>query len=138
MAWIESHQTVGQHPKTKKLARRLGVSLPAAVGHLHYLWWWALDFAQDGALDKFDADDIADALHWDGEPSQLIDALVSSGYIDETPEGLRIHDWTDYAGKLLERREKDRVRKAEAADQKRKNKVLIFRFGLLELAIKVE
>ena len=122
MAWIESHQTVGQHPKTKKLARRLGVSLPAAVGHLHYLWWWALDFAQDGVLDKFDAEDIADALHWDGEPSQLIDALISSGYIDETPEGLRIHDWTDYAGKLLERREKDRARKAEAADQKRKSK----------------
>ena len=116
MAWIESHQEVGRHPKTKKLARLLGVSLPAAVGHLHYLWWWALDFAQDGVLDKFDADDIADAIQWDGDSSQLIDALISSGHIDDTDHGLVVHDWYDYAGKLLERREKDRARKRSTAE----------------------
>lgn len=119
MAWIESHQEVGRHPKTKKLARLLGVSLPAAVGHLHYLWWWALDFAQDGTLGKYDAADIADAMQWDGDADQLIDALLSAGYIDNTGSGLVIHDWAEYAGKLLERRAKDRARKraaAEAAD----------------------
>ena len=119
MAWIESHQEVGRHPKTKKLARLLGVSLPAAVGHLHYLWWWALDFAQDGTLGKYDAADIADAMQWDGDADQLIDALLSAGYIDETGSGLVIHDWAEYAGKLLERRAKDRARRraaAEAAD----------------------
>lgn len=116
MAWIESHQAVGRHPKTKKLARRLGVSLPAAVGHLHYLWWWALDFAQDGVLDKFDAEDIADAMQWDGDADQLVEALLYSGYIDDTPDGRHIHDWAEYAGKLLERREKDRARKRSAAE----------------------
>ena len=116
MAWIESHQAVGRHPKTKKLARRLSVSLPAAVGHLHYLWWWALDFAQDGVLDKFDAEDIADAMQWDGDASKLMDALIFSGYIDDTHDGLHIHDWAEYAGKLLERREKDRARKRSAGE----------------------
>lgn len=116
MAWIESNQEVGRHPKTKKLARLLGVSLPAAVGHLHYLWWWALDFAQDGMLNKFDAYDIADAMQWDGDADQLLEALRSAGYIDDTDAGLRIHDWMDYAGKLLERREKDRSRKRAAAE----------------------
>ena len=116
MAWIESHQAVGQHPKTKKLARRLGVSLPTVVGHLHYLWWWALDFAQDGVLDKFDAEDIADAMQWDGDADQLVEAMIYSGYIDDTPDGRHIHDWADYAGKLLERREKDRARKRSAAE----------------------
>ena len=117
MAWIESHQEVGRHPKTKKLARRLGVSLPAAVGYLHYLWWWALDFAQDGILDKYDNDDIADALLWDGDPDQLIEALIHSGYIDTDGDVLTIHDWHDYAGKLLERRVKDRERKAAAKEK---------------------
>lgn len=116
MAWIESHQEVGRHPKTKKLARLLGVSLPAAVGHLHYLWWWALDFAQDGLLDKYDAEDIADALQWDGNANQLVEALISSGYIDDTEDGLVVHDWAEYAGKLLERRAKDRARKRAAAE----------------------
>lgn len=116
MAWIESHQEVGRHPKTKKLARKLGVSIPAAVGHLHFLWWWALDFAHDGVLDKFDSEDIAEAMEWDGDSEQLLEALIDSGYIDETDHGLVIHDWGEYAGKLLERRAKDRERKRAAAE----------------------
>lgn len=116
MAWIESHQEVGRHPKTKKLARLLGISLPAAVGHLHYFWWWALDFAQDGLLDKFDHYDLADAMQWDGDPDLLVESLISSGYIDDTEDGLVIHDWGEYAGKLLERRAKDRARKRAAAE----------------------
>ena len=116
MAWIESHQEVGRHPKTKKLARLLGVSLPAAVGHLHYFWWWALDFAQDGRLEKFDNYDLADAVQWDGDPDALVSSLIASGYIDETDDGLMIHDWGEYAGKLLERRAKDRERKRAAAE----------------------
>ena len=116
MAWIESHQEVGRHPKTKKLARLLGVSLPAAVGHLHYLWWWALDFAQDGVLDKYDAEDIADAMQWEGDADQLVEALLSSGHIDDTDDSLVVHDWHDYAGKLLERRAKDRARKRAATE----------------------
>jgi len=39
VAWIESHQTLGQHPKTRKLARLLNISAPTAVGHLQFLWW---------------------------------------------------------------------------------------------------
>lgn len=117
MAWIESHQEVGRHPKTKKLARLLGISLPAAVGHLHYLWWWALDFAQDGVLDKYDAADLAEAIEWEGDGQALLDALIEAGYIDETEIGLVIHDWGVYAGKLLERRAKDRARKKAAAEE---------------------
>ena len=116
MAWIESHQEVGRHPKTKKLARLLSVSLPAAVGHLHYFWWWALDFAQDGTLEKYDGYDLADAMQWDGDPDQLLEAMIEAGYIDDTEDGLMIHDWGEYAGKLLERRAKDRARKRAAAE----------------------
>lgn len=116
MAWIESHQEVGRHPKTKKLARLLSVSLPAAVGHLHYFWWWALDFAQDGTLEKYDGYDLADAMQWDGDPNQLLEAMIEAGYIDDTEDGLMIHDWGEYAGKLLERRAKDRARKRAAAE----------------------
>ena len=39
MAWIESHQEIWRHPKTKKLARLLSVSVPTAVGHLHGIWY---------------------------------------------------------------------------------------------------
>ncbi|ADU50154.1 HNH endonuclease [Thermaerobacter marianensis DSM 12885] len=113
MAWIESHQSLKDHPKTRRLARRLGISVPAAIGHLHCLWWWALEYAQDGSLAQYDADDIADAMMWDGDSQQLVQALVHAGFLDETGDGLRIHDWRDYAGRLIEQRERAAARKRE-------------------------
>ena len=120
MAWIESHQELGQHPKTKKLARLLDVKLPTAVGYLHFIWWWALNYAQDGSLDRYEAADIADAAVYDGDPQRLLDALINSGYIDKTDEGLVLHDWDEYAGKLLEKRARDRERKHTATAEARR------------------
>lgn len=110
MAWIESHQSLGRHPKTRKAGRLLGVSRPAVVGHLHYLWWWCLDFAQDGDLGQYDDDEIAEAAEWDEDPATFIAALTEAGFL--TADRL-VHDWDDYAGKLIEQR------KANAEKQKR-------------------
>lgn len=122
MAWIESHQELWRHPKTKKLARLLGVSVPAAVGHLHGLWYWALDFAQDGSLAKYEPEEIADAVLWDGEASDLVNALIASGYIDQGDDGLHLHDWHDYAGRLLEQRELQREANRERQRRYREKK----------------
>lgn len=125
MAWIESHQELARHPKTKRLARLLGVSLPAAVGHLHFLWWWAMDYAQDGDITKYDELDIADACGWEGDAEQMINALVESGFVDRTEEGLFIHDWYEYAGRLIEKREasKERARKSRERNAQRARNV---------------
>lgn len=105
MAWIESNQEIGRHPKMKKLARLLSISWPEAVGYLHYLWWWALDFAQDGDLTKYEAGDIADAVLWQRDPEEFVNALLEAGFLDMTADGTwEIHDWYDYAGRLLEQR----------------------------------
>jgi hypothetical protein len=107
MAWIESHQELARHPKTRKLARLAGVSVPQAIGHLHLLWWWALDYAQDGDCARFEPEDLEDAMLWDGEPRHLWDALQEAGFMD----GMAIHDWHVYGGRLLERRRDDAERK---------------------------
>ncbi|MDQ3541695.1 MAG: hypothetical protein M3440_13525 [Chloroflexota bacterium] len=119
MAWIESHQSLRDHPKTRKLSRILGVSLPATIGHLQCMWWWALDYAEDGNLSRFDWDDIEMGAEWDGLPDAFVDGLIRVGFLDFTdPDGndLTIHDWDDYAGKLIERRKAnaERMRKARA------------------------
>lgn len=106
MAWIESHQELARHPKTKRLARAAGISIPAAIGHLHLLWWWALDYAQDGDLGGYTDEDIADAMEWnDTDASILIKSLESAGFIDRDGETFHIHDWHNYAGRLIEQRE---------------------------------
>jgi hypothetical protein len=123
MAWIESHESLPGHPKTKRLCRLLKISSVQAVGHLHYLWWWALKHAQDGDLSRYTALDIADACDWIGDEEEFVKALISSGFIDSTMEGNCIHDWYDYAGKLLELRMKDAERKRNIRGKKTQSPV---------------
>ena len=111
MAWIESHQGLKDHPKTRRLTRLLSISLPAAIGHLHCFWWWALDYAQDGDLSKYDAFDIADACMWDGAAESFVEALTEAGFVKKEQEKIIIHDWMDYAGRLIDRRQRDAERK---------------------------
>ena len=82
MAWIESHQTLGQHPKTLALAAELGCSLPTAVGHLQYLWWWALDYAQDGLVTARTRPIAIRACQVQRQPDRFWDALVDAGFVD--------------------------------------------------------
>lgn len=111
MAWIESHQELARHPKTKKFARLLGVSLPAALGHLHLFWWWAMDYAQDGDISRYDMEELADACGWEGEPKKMFHALLDAGFTEGDNGDYHIHDWFDYAGRLIEQREKNKERK---------------------------
>lgn len=130
MAWIESHEELARHPKTRKAARKLGVSIPTVIGHLHCLWHQALSLAEDGDLSRWSPEDIATAAMWDGDPDGFVEALTDCGMGDgpgflerdgscgdpddgQTGE-LVLHDWWDYAGRLVARRRRDRERKAAA------------------------
>lgn len=115
MVYIESHQELGSHPKTRKLARLLGVSRVAVVGHLHYLWWWAMDYADDGDLGRFTDVDIAVGCEWEGDAGEFVAALIEAGFVDADRH---IHDWHEYAGKLVTRRRANaaRMREARAKD----------------------
>lgn len=103
MAWIELHQGVRDNKKTMRLAKLLCVSKVASVGHLVFLWLWALDNCQDGDLSKLTDDEIADAAGWEGDPKLFVDSLKTAGWIDKGTTEL--HDWFEYAGKLIAQRE---------------------------------
>lgn len=115
MAWIESHQGLGRHPKLFKLASQLRIHKAQAIGHLQYLWWWSLDFAPTGNLSVFAPAEVSAGAEWPGEPGQFHKALIDCGWIDTS--GF-IHDWQDYAGKLVDQREKDRLRKKNERNSK--------------------
>lgn len=152
MAWIESHQSLKDHPKLHHLSQLLHVGRPAAIGHLHMLWWWALDYAPDGDITDIFPGTIAASCDWVGRSKtgqQFVTALVDSGWLDVvttsaerrhdvavTSGGRRVdvratsderrddvalrqenvrlvlHEWQEYAGRLLQRRRLDRERKA--------------------------
>jgi hypothetical protein len=119
-AWIKLHANAFAHPKTLRMAKRLGVSPAAVVGHLASLWTWALEYAPQGDLASFEVEEleiaaVEIAAGWDGDDGALVHAAVGAGYLDATEAGLlHVHDWNDYAGNLLARRERNRdyMRKA--------------------------
>lgn len=105
MAWIESHQALAQHPKVLQLAKACGWSNDETIGKLHKFWWWCLDYATDGRLDKFDHSTIASVfgVHEHGE--NVVHVLLKLNWLDSEPS-IRVHDWWDYAGRFLQVRYK--------------------------------
>lgn len=118
--WIESHQSVRNHPKVKKSARLAGINEFEMIGRLHCLWWWALDYAKDGDVTKYSIEDIEMAVDWNGTPGAFYSALINCGFsghcglLESNGQRVLIHDWHDYAGKLIERRTEDAERKRQA------------------------
>lgn len=111
MAWIELHQGLAQHHKLRRIKRSLGVGIAQAVGHVALFWTWALDAAPDGDLSAFELVDIAEQAEWEGDPDTFVEALVSAGLLDREDGRLVIHDWMEYAGRLVEKRRTDAERK---------------------------
>lgn len=114
MSWIESHATLRDHPKRKRLSRALGLDMYGTVGLLNCLWWWAMDYAPDGDLARYQPADIADGIDYPGDPNQLVEALRDAGFLDD----MQIHDWGEYGEKLYRRRQANAERMRQTRAQK--------------------
>jgi hypothetical protein len=96
--WIESHSSLPRHRKTRRLAKVLGISIPVAVGYIHMLWYYALDFAPGGDLTGHTADDIAAGCMWDGDADEFVEAFITAGLLSrDGRDSLQVHDWDDYS-----------------------------------------
>ena len=105
MAWIESHQTLRDHPKIYALMDKLKISKPQAIGHLHLLWWWCVDYAQTGVFSLYSNAQIAQAAHYTGDAQKFIDALLETKFLDKDDKGvLSVHDWLDFCGNMMHKR----------------------------------
>jgi hypothetical protein len=119
MAWIESHQSLGTHRKLMALCQALHIDDTRAVGMLHYLWWWALDNAPDGNITGVSDKTLAVASHWKGSPDLWVTTLRQVGLVDEDATMRTLHNWEDYAGKLVSARERNKERQKTFRDKHR-------------------
>ena len=103
--WIKSAQALTCHLNCICLPWSLGISIPQTVGHLHLLWWWALDYCQDGYLTKYEGF-ISICAQWEGDKDLFLKKLIEHGWVDRIGEDLVIHDWLDYTGNLILVRER--------------------------------
>ncbi len=105
--WIPIDQSLIRHPKLKKMSRLLQISQKEAIGYLVSFWMWCVEYAQDGDITKYDADDISDGCDWEGNSGEFYNALLASRFIIETEDNeLIVNDWNEYAGKCFENKEK--------------------------------
>lgn len=82
-----------QHPKTKKLIRRVGIE---GIRSLQILWTWAANNKSDGNLAGLDEEDIELAADWQGDIGVFFKALVEVRWIDETDSGYALHEWLEH------------------------------------------
>lgn len=114
MAWIELHQSLPTNKKTLRLKKTLRINTAQAVGHLCMIWLWAMDNAQDGDLSEFTPDELSEVAGWSKDATIFVDALKTSGFVDAD---MRIHDWQQYIGKLINKRSADAERKRTSRAQ---------------------
>lgn len=109
MAWIEVHQNLLGHWKTERVASILGIDPQMTMSHLILFWQWALDSAETGEITHVEASVIAKAALFSGDPHKFVGALITAQFIDVQGQGddrrTFIHDWWDYAGRLIRQRQ---------------------------------
>ena len=116
MASIELNQKLPSHPKIKRLTRTLGFEvpkdIPQAIGHVCMFWLWCYEYAgNNGSLAGMDAQDIADAAGWTGDPTVFANAMVEHRFIDMDEDGIMwVHNWQRNIGRLIDSRDKERER----------------------------
>lgn len=110
--WIKVSVDLPTHPKTIALARLLGVSRREATGLVVELLIYGYSHADiNGAL-RMTPDDLDAVLGATKRRAYAI-ALTTAGFIELDGDGLcRIHDFYEFAGKLIVNREKDKARKS--------------------------
>lgn len=116
MAWIKSDQSLAEHPKLKLLARDLGISEVEVLGTLHLLWYWTLEYAEDGHVKYIEL--LPEAMKWKGDSDKLINSLIKRGFLDQEIDGTYwVHDWLDYSGAYYEKKLYNRIKKQESRDK---------------------
>ena len=114
MAWLKVEQALPTHRKTLLGAQLMSMDDHKFLGHVLHFWLWALDHAtDDGLLPGLPDDVLGERAGFSKRQGRVfIETLIEAGFIDKCPRGLLLHDWPEYAGKLNERREKEKQRMA--------------------------
>ncbi len=93
------------HSKMKRLCRKLDIPIYQGVGLLESIWHLAATEAWRGDIGKLSNEDIALAIDYRGDEDKLIDALVSSGWLDlDGTHRLLVHDWPEHADQAVQKR----------------------------------
>lgn len=104
---IKMRTNLALHPKVMFIARTLKLDAFGVVGRLHAFWAWADKQSEDGTLPYVTSKHIDDVTGKRGFAA----ALISVGWLLETPSGLTIPHFERYNGRSAKRRASENWRK---------------------------
>jgi hypothetical protein len=82
------------HPKTTRL-----ISMIGKRGDIFPIRMWTFlgkYHPRDGKFSGYNEKEIEGCLGWDGNPGELISALVKTGFLDKSNGVLKAHDWASH------------------------------------------
>lgn len=83
--------------KFARLKQRLKLPHFQIVGVLESLWLTTYVNAPDGNIGRLSNEEIAAAIEYDGDPDELVAALVATGWLDAHERfRLIVHDWSEH------------------------------------------
>ncbi len=105
--WIRVEADTADSPKVHKFAKRIGLPVPATVGHLVMLWGKVAAHRTDGNLKGVLSESLERWAGWTGQPGKFAKAFrktfIKNGGI--------LHGWGERQGKLIMHQIADRLRK---------------------------
>lgn len=107
------------HPKSKKLKKRLGLE---GVMALLKLWAWTAGNRPGGMLAGLDAEAVELAADWDGEEGAFVSTLLDLRLLDDVDGTFSIHDWEDHQAYASKSEERSRRGSAGAAGKWKKDR----------------
>lgn len=114
-SWIRVNDNLPTHPKTTKVARKLGVSIEHAVGIIVCAWARVKANNPDGNLEDYDVEDLDALCGFAGAAEALICARFVRTDADGKPANL--NDFMKYNGKSTDAKRAKRYRDKKKAER---------------------
>jgi hypothetical protein len=93
-------RAVPDHPKFAHLKSLLGTTKAVTIGYLECIWHFTGRFTPQGNIGKYTDLAIETWLEWEGQPGELVAALLESGWLDrDAVHRILVHDWPHHADK---------------------------------------
>lgn len=111
--WIRVHGALIDRPVVTRLVESCRITPHTAIGVLVTFWSGVAAHATDGRIDGYSDAQLENWARWPGKRGAFA-KWVREQHMD--PSG-RVSEWSEYAGRLEQRRAADRVRKSAAFPQ---------------------
>lgn len=128
--WIALHEGA-TGPKLRLFATLAGCSETDALGVLCHIWIWGVrgNVTSTGLMKNANQEHIknifAGALTKGVDPQQVVDALIKSGWIDETDGEYFIHDWPEHQKPWVKYQAEKEANKRRKQNQRSRTRQLV-------------